>query len=73
MFNYVDVEEVKRNCPVESDERLLLDQRLDVLEWLQQDKLENPCGPFRNVYATETGEETLPFTNVTSDFVGHLD
>jgi hypothetical protein len=73
MFSYVDVEEVKRNCPDDAEERLLLDQQLDVLEWLQQENLENPCGPLRNVYATERGEETLPFTNVTSDFVGHLD
>ena len=73
MFNYVDVEEVKRNSPGDAKERLLLDQRLDVLEWLQHDKLENPCRPLKNVYSTETGEEMLPFTNVTSDFVGHLD
>ena len=67
MFGFVDVQNVKQTCPDDAEERFLLDQRLDVLEWLQLERLENPCGPFRNVYSTKYGEETLPFTNVTSE------
>merc|ERR1712146_58622 len=42
MFSHVNVEEVKRSCPTDAQECLLLDQRLDVLEWLQLERLENP-------------------------------
>jgi uncharacterized protein with PIN domain len=54
----------------------LLDQKLDVLDWLRCDALK--C-PFRleSVYARRQGGEVvgelLPFTNVTHDFVNTLD
>lgn len=40
MFDIVDVEKVRQECPEGLEESKLLDQRLDVLEWLQDEKLE---------------------------------
>lgn len=49
-------------------------ERLDVVEWLQTENLENSLNAMTSVYASpDDGAESLPFTNVTSDFVGHLD
>lgn len=48
----------------------------EVLGWLKDSKLQSPFS-LRSSYADETGGkvdgEMLPFTNVTSDFVGALD
>jgi hypothetical protein len=73
IFECVDVEKVKQHCPEGTDESLLMDQRIDVLEWLQEERLENPLGAMRSAYASDNLEESLSFTNVTADFVGHLD
>jgi hypothetical protein len=74
MFDSVDVEKVRQECPEGlEEESKLLDQRLDVLEWLQDEKLENPFGLMKTGYTSEDGEESLPFTNVTAGFVGCLD
>jgi hypothetical protein len=73
MFDFVDPQQVKKDAAKGAEESRLLQQRLDVLEWLQEERLENPFGPMRSAYATEDGDEALPFTNVTADFVGHLD
>ena len=44
----------------------------EVLSWLKDKKLQNPyC--LKSAYASEVDGESLPFTNVTSDFVGTLD
>jgi uncharacterized protein with PIN domain len=49
-------------------------ERLSVVEWLQNEHLENPLLPMKSAYANPNdGCESVPFTNVTSDFVGHLD
>ncbi|KAL3912646.1 MAG: hypothetical protein SGILL_006800 [Bacillariaceae sp.] len=51
-----------------------LKERLDIVKWLQDEELNNPLGSMANVYLSpDTGKESLPFTNVTSGFVGHLD
>jgi len=48
--------------------------QLDVVQWLQTENLINPLKSMASAYAVqETGKESLSFTNVTSDFVGHLD
>jgi uncharacterized protein with PIN domain len=75
MFDFVDAEQVKPNCPEGAEESLsMMDQRIDVLEWLQEERLENPLGPMRSAYASNSSEEeSLSFTNVTAGFVGHLD
>ena len=72
MFDFVDVEEVKSNASQEAVESFLIDQRLAVLQWLQEERLENPFGQMQSTYASKDGCEILPFTNVTSDFVGEL-
>lgn len=73
MFGFVDAERV-RETGAGSEEGSLLNQRLDVVEWLQEKALQNPCGPLTSAYACAGQRvESLPFTNVTSDFVGHLD
>lgn len=72
-FAYVDVKKVKEEASERDKETLLLDQRLDVLDWLQQEALESPFGHMTSAYADENGKELLPWTNVTSDFEGNLD
>jgi hypothetical protein len=69
MFDFIDVEKVRSS----SGESSLLDERLDIVEWLQDEELTNPFGPLTSAYSGVNGEETLRFTNVTHDFVGHLD
>jgi uncharacterized protein with PIN domain len=74
MFDYVDAEKIKTESPAGgTEEAMLLQQRLDVLEWLQEEELTNPFGPLKSAYAREDKEESLVFTNVTADFLGHLD
>jgi uncharacterized protein with PIN domain len=73
MFDYVDAEKVKIESPAGAEEAMLLQQRLDVLGWLQEEELTNPFGPLKSAYSREDGEESLVFTNVTSDFLGNLD
>jgi uncharacterized protein with PIN domain len=74
----------------------LSEQRLAVIDWLQQTELKNPFGALTSAYQrpkvkegqhqhsgslssssppsiSSSPDEDLPFTNVTSDFVGHLD
>lgn len=67
MFDYIDVEKQRKEGGKDENQ-------LDFISWLQSDELENPLPQMASAYATkETGTETLPFTNVTYDFVGHLD
>jgi uncharacterized protein with PIN domain len=75
MFDFLDVHEIRgESDEFEHEETSLLNQRLDVVEWLQTERLKNPLWKMRSAYASpEDGNETLPFTNVTSGFVGHLD
>lgn len=73
MFFFVDAEKVKQDTTEITEESRLLNQRLDVLEWLQDEKLKSAFGPMLSAYAIGEGDESLPFTNVTADFVGHLD
>jgi uncharacterized protein with PIN domain len=76
LFDFIDIESTRKEpVPDVDDEELcrLKEQRLDVLEWLQEDELQNPLGPMRSVYGDQNGKEQLRFTNVTADFVGHLD
>eukprot|EP00980_Cylindrotheca_fusiformis_P027796 scaffold22560_cov135-Cylindrotheca_fusiformis.AAC.7 len=70
MFDFVDVNQIRDSS---RDESNLLDERLDVVKWLQKEELTNPFGPMTSAYAGSDGKETLRFTNVTHDFVGHLD
>ena len=77
LFDFIDVEQVRKEPGEdESDDdgiRSLPNQRLDILDWLQQERLENPLGRMQSAYVREDGVEGLPFTNVTASFVGHLD
>jgi uncharacterized protein with PIN domain len=73
MFDYVDAKKVKSESPAGAEEVMLLQQRLDVLGWLQEEELTNPFGPLKSAYSRKDGEESLVFTNVTSDFLGNLD
>lgn len=79
LFDFIDVDEVKQESSSDEDNvddeiHSLLEQRLDILEWLQDENLQNPLGSLKSAFGAGTpGEEQLAFTNVTSDFVGHLD
>ncbi|CAJ1961909.1 unnamed protein product [Cylindrotheca closterium] len=104
MFDFVDVEEVKAQASSNAEdggdgeglkgcaESNLFLERLDVIEWLQDEGLANPFGPMKSVYSEYMGDQEgkderlkpaneekiqeiplIPFTNVTHDFVGHLD
>jgi len=104
MFDFVDVDEVKAKASSDGDgcgkdgsgngcvELNLWLERLDVVEWLQDEALTNPFGPMKSAYSgyrisnvgkdeqesnsdTENFQEDqmISFTNVTHDFVGHLD
>ena len=55
----------------------LLQQKLDVIEWLKRDQLKSPF-PLESAYldknnGSKSFQETLPFTNVTHHFVDTLD
>ena len=76
MFDFVNVEEVKARKGMEDEDELFLlkQEQLDVLDWMQNEALKNPMGPMKSAYVDEDdGLEELHFTNVTHDFVGHLD
>lgn len=74
LFDFIDAEQIKNETGPDDEFRNLQNQRLDVLEWLQQEELRNPFGPLRSAYGgSDSGKEVLPFTNVTAGFVGHLD
>jgi len=74
MFSFVDVEKIKNKSSEDSEEPSYMKQDLDVVRWLKTENLKNPLRGMTSAYAVEsTGEESLPFTNVTSCFVGHLD
>jgi hypothetical protein len=74
LFDFIDVEKVKAEAASMDDEFFdLRHQRLDILDWLEQEDLPNPLGRLQSAYGTRSGDEKLRFTNVTSDFVGHLD
>lgn len=75
-FNFVDVESERRHVDSNSSPR-----ELSVINWLRQDKLQNPYS-LKSAYALDESRrkadrsivrESLPFTNVTSEFVGCLD
>jgi uncharacterized protein with PIN domain len=78
MMEHVNLEEERRQgWDYSQPGSELLNQKLDVIEWLRSDTLE--C-PYRldSVYARRSSEgrvvgELLPFTNVTHDFVNTLD
>lgn len=72
LFDFIDTEDIKKESS-EDEIGSLLEQRLDILEWLQEEKLQNPLGSLSSAFGTQWGGEQLSFTNVTSDFVGHLD
>ena len=72
MFRYIDVEKVMTSKD-ESNNGESLEERLDVVRWLQQENLVNPLPKMASAYALkDTLNESLPFTNVTFDFVGSL-
>ena len=75
LFDFIDKDQIKNETGPDDEFRNLQNQRLDVLEWLQQEELQNPLGPLRSAYGAvdRNGQEKLPFTNVTAGFVGHLD
>jgi hypothetical protein len=74
IFDYVDVEKI-RNEPIEDDEDVMNIKRgLDVVQWLQSEEIQNPLVGLHSAYQKiDSSDESLPFTNVTSSFVGHLD
>jgi hypothetical protein len=74
MFDFVDVDKEREKGLEEDDIEL---EHLDVTDWLKNERLSCPR-PLESAYALrdENGEivgESLPFTNVTFDFVGALD
>jgi uncharacterized protein with PIN domain len=83
IFQHVDVEKLRKEGwdPNEPGGDLL-QQRLDVIEWLKNEHLECPL-PLESAYARKVSKdggetwsvvgEILPFTNVTADFVDTLD
>ena len=74
MFDYVDVEKVRNEPVADEDDVMNIKNGLDVVQWLQSEELLNPLTGMSSVYEKiDTSEESLPFTNVTSSFVGHLD
>ena len=65
MFDFIDPE-------AEREQGSMTFPRVEAFEWLKSSELTHPF-KLRSAYATEDGSELLPFTNVTSDFVGTLD
>jgi uncharacterized protein with PIN domain len=74
-FDFLVDHEIRRESDkLEEQDISFLHPHLDVIEWLQTERLINPLSNMRSAYASpEDGNETLIFTNVTSSFVGHLD
>ena len=74
MFGSIDVEKIRGTKEEDNEEISVSEERLDVIEWLQTEDLKNPLQQMASAYASKgTQNESLPFTNVTFDFVGHLD
>ena len=74
MFGYVDVEKIRGRREEDNEEISQSEKRLDVVQWLQTEDLKNPLKQMASAYASKGSQnESLPFTNVTYDFVGHLD
>jgi hypothetical protein len=72
MFSNIDVEKIRATKDELKKENELVEERLDVVQWLQVEDLKNPLPS--SAYALKgTQKESLPFTNVTYDFVGNLD
>lgn len=79
-FDYVNVE-AQRSKGWDNGRKgsEILRQDLQVLEWLKNQDLRSPFGAFASAYAYAGGDEeasdgeSLPFTNVTDDFVDVLD
>jgi hypothetical protein len=77
-FDFVDVEKERKYWELDDEGR---EADLAVIEWLREEKLSNPFHLRSAYYATADGEtsisrsprESLPFSNVTSEFVGLLD
>ena len=70
-FDFLDVEKERQSAASTVGER---DKEYRVVEWLREEKLSNPFD-LKSAYAAQgdTARETLPFTNVTQEFVGCLD
>lgn len=67
-FDFVDVEKERQ-----SEEYLSNDfNDLSVISWLREEKLSSVFN-LKSAYALGTTRESLPFTNVTNEFVGCLD
>jgi mRNA deadenylase 3'-5' endonuclease subunit Ccr4/uncharacterized protein with PIN domain len=74
IFDFVDVENIRKEEMAGTEDFSLLSDRLDVVKWLQDENLTNPLRNLSSAYATPgTTNESLQFTNVTSGFVGNLD
>jgi mRNA deadenylase 3'-5' endonuclease subunit Ccr4/uncharacterized protein with PIN domain len=74
MFGFVDVDRIRREGSEAKEEVSHLMRNLDVVMWLQDENLTNPLRELSSAYARPgSTRESLPFTNVTSGFVGHLD
>ena len=69
-FAFVDVAKERQQTKSTANET----NELAVIEWLREEKLSNPF-KLQSVYAAEndTTKSSLPFTNVTKEFVGCLD
>lgn len=67
-FQFVDVQKERGHYNKDKDVDLA------VIEWLREEKLSNPFR-LRSAYCTSNEDvtESLPFSNVTSEFVGLLD
>lgn len=74
IFDFLDVNKIRSEPEKTELEAHSLNPRLDVIEWLQTESLKNPLSNMMSAYASPAdGGESLSFTNVTFDFVGHLD
>ena len=74
MFSNIDVEKIRATKDEMNKHNELVEERLDVVQWLQVEDLKNPLPSMTSAYALKgTQKESLPFTNVTYDFVGNLD
>lgn len=79
-FDFVNVEENRRKgWDFDKKGSDILRQDLDILQWLKNPNVESPMGALQSAYSQKSGDgqstlgESLPFTNVTDDFVDTLD
>ena len=79
-FDYVDVQaQREKGWDFDRKGSELLLQDWDVVHWLKDDNVKSPFGTLRSAYAHKGQDgqngvgESLPFTNVTIDFVDVLD